>query len=320
MSSVNAPPAAPCLRPSVAPFELGDLPLFELPASVSVEVCSVDSSVSTCTRATEAERAITEVPPSAPHFRPSSPPFDLGILPPFRLPASCELPHTSETSTVESPSTSPRQASAVLRGHSARFSSVGEIHLVPPSAPLLKPVAFVGETNSEEMPSLELPPPALGLSGGPRLRPSADPFDLKDLLPLELPSAVPEMPPLAAASSPSSSESQSEEVNALETTGHPDGIVWYGMEWQFTSCDELPNLCSTGVMDRHGGFMKCDAGSMRGRSSLRSQASREDNLALRQMTGLRCDVSFSRSAFPLSLKHQREMSPSTASTNASDIG
>eukprot|EP00927_Polykrikos_kofoidii_P077720 TRINITY_DN74638_c0_g1_i1.p1 TRINITY_DN74638_c0_g1~~TRINITY_DN74638_c0_g1_i1.p1 ORF type:complete len:291 (+),score=39.08 TRINITY_DN74638_c0_g1_i1:93-965(+) len=224
--SVDEPPAAPCLRPSAAPCELDDLMSFELPAAFSVEVCSVSSSMSTCILAEEAVTATTMVPPSAPRFCPSVPPFDLALLPPFELPASCELPQTSEISTEKPTSTSSRSANAVPTGCSARWLSVGEVHRVLPLAPLSKPLSFVSETNLEEMPPLELPPSALTLSGGPRLRPSADPFDLEDFVPLELPPAMLEMPSHAATS----------------------------------PFDNLPNLHSTLLVERLGKFTMCDTG------------------------------------------------------------
>eukprot|EP00927_Polykrikos_kofoidii_P019839 TRINITY_DN19301_c0_g1_i2.p1 TRINITY_DN19301_c0_g1~~TRINITY_DN19301_c0_g1_i2.p1 ORF type:complete len:177 (-),score=32.40 TRINITY_DN19301_c0_g1_i2:108-638(-) len=138
MSSVNAPPAAPCLRPSVEPFELGDLPMFELPPSASVEEGSVDSSMKIYTLAAEAGMATTKVPPSAPRLRPSSPPVDLDLIPLFELPDSCELPHTFENSTVRA--TLPPSAKTVPTG-----CSVGE----PFDIEDLLPFASTFESTSE---------------------------------------------------------------------------------------------------------------------------------------------------------------------------
>eukprot|EP00927_Polykrikos_kofoidii_P019838 TRINITY_DN19301_c0_g1_i1.p1 TRINITY_DN19301_c0_g1~~TRINITY_DN19301_c0_g1_i1.p1 ORF type:complete len:320 (-),score=41.75 TRINITY_DN19301_c0_g1_i1:395-1354(-) len=318
MSSVNAPPAAPCLRPSVEPFELGDLPMFELPPSASVEEGSVDSSMKIYTLAAEAGMATTQVPPAAPRLGSSSPPVDLGVLPPFELPDSCEFPHTFETSTVGA--TLPRSADTVFTGPSARCSSSsGEVHRVPALAPLSKPVAFDGQMNSEEILSLELGPPELSLSEGPRLAPFADSFDHDDLLPSELPPALPEMPLLVAPTSPSRFASTSEKKDAFETTDRPDAILLCGIRQHVKSFDEFRNFQRTVVLDRHDELMKCDAASMRGRSALRRQAPRVDNIALQQIACSECDFSLSWSTSPLSRKHERAMSSSTMSTSASEI-
>eukprot|EP00927_Polykrikos_kofoidii_P042972 TRINITY_DN3701_c0_g1_i4.p1 TRINITY_DN3701_c0_g1~~TRINITY_DN3701_c0_g1_i4.p1 ORF type:complete len:192 (-),score=29.22 TRINITY_DN3701_c0_g1_i4:345-920(-) len=189
-SSVDAPPEAPRLRPSVAPSGLLDLPPFELPVSAAVEACSINSSVCSYASSAEAGIAAVEIPPSAPRFCPSHPPFDLGRLPPFDLPPSFEMPHASETSSVKASSTSSRSGNAVPVGRSAVCRSVVEVHRVPPLAPFWKAVAFANEINFQEMPSPELPSAALGPSEGPRLGPSPGPFDLKDLLPLELPVVI----------------------------------------------------------------------------------------------------------------------------------
>eukprot|EP00927_Polykrikos_kofoidii_P042967 TRINITY_DN3701_c0_g1_i1.p1 TRINITY_DN3701_c0_g1~~TRINITY_DN3701_c0_g1_i1.p1 ORF type:complete len:323 (-),score=52.56 TRINITY_DN3701_c0_g1_i1:115-1083(-) len=318
-SSVDAPPEAPRLRPSVAPSGLLDLPPFELPVSAAVEACSINSSVCSYASSAEAGIAAVEIPPSAPRFCPSHPPFDLGRLPPFDLPPSFEVPYASETSSVKASSTSSRSANAVRVGRSAGCHSVVEAHRVPPLAPLLKPVAFVEEINSQEMPSLELPPAALGPSGGPRLGPSPDPFDLKDLPPLELPVAMHEMPSLAPATSPSSFDLASDEENALATTDRADVVLGFGPDRRLTSFDEIPGFRRSFVVERHGEVMKCDVVSVRGRSSSRNQASRVDKNACQQKTDSRSSVVFSWSTFPLSLKRERELSPSTVSTSASDF-
>eukprot|EP00927_Polykrikos_kofoidii_P019842 TRINITY_DN19301_c0_g2_i1.p1 TRINITY_DN19301_c0_g2~~TRINITY_DN19301_c0_g2_i1.p1 ORF type:complete len:358 (-),score=51.96 TRINITY_DN19301_c0_g2_i1:168-1241(-) len=318
MSSIDAPPAAPCLRPSVAPFDIRDLLPFELPVLASVEVCSVNSSVTTYTRAAEGIPT-TEVPPKTPRFGPSHPPFDLGLLPAFDLPASWELPHTSETSNVKPAPTSSRLAISVPMGRSAHCPSFVEKHHILPVAPALKPVAFASGINLGEMPSLELPPPALGPSGDPHLEPFADPFDFEDSFSLELPLAIPETPPLAPAGSPSSCEPPSDEENALETTGCGDTVLWFGLDQDVPSFDELPNFRSTVAVERHGGFMSRGAASMPGRSSLRRLALRADKTALQQMTDSRSDFCFSWGTFPFSLKREREVSPSAVSTSASEF-
>eukprot|EP00927_Polykrikos_kofoidii_P042969 TRINITY_DN3701_c0_g1_i12.p1 TRINITY_DN3701_c0_g1~~TRINITY_DN3701_c0_g1_i12.p1 ORF type:complete len:313 (-),score=51.18 TRINITY_DN3701_c0_g1_i12:96-1034(-) len=292
-SSVDAPPAAPSLRPSVAPFKLLDLPPFELTVSAAVEECSINSSVSGYSRSAEAGIATMEIPPSAPRFCPSPPPFDLGLLPSFDMPPSFELPHASETSSVKASSTSSRSGNAVPVGRSASCPSVVEVQLVPPLAPLLKPVAFVNEINSQEMPSLELPPAALGPSGGPRLGPSADPIDLKDLIPFELPLAMHEMPPLAAATSPSSFDQASDEENALETTDRSDDVLGFGADRRFTSFDEIPGFRRSLAVERNSEVMKYDVASVRDRSPSRNQASRVDKNALPQKMDSRSSFVFS---------------------------
>eukprot|EP00927_Polykrikos_kofoidii_P019844 TRINITY_DN19301_c1_g1_i1.p1 TRINITY_DN19301_c1_g1~~TRINITY_DN19301_c1_g1_i1.p1 ORF type:complete len:463 (+),score=37.64 TRINITY_DN19301_c1_g1_i1:175-1563(+) len=303
MLSLELPPAALGLsgvlrmEPPTDPVDPEDLLSLELLVLASVEVCAVDSSVSTYTPAAEARIATNGIPLSAPRHSPSSQHFDFGFLPQVKLPASRELPQTSETSTSKPTVTSSRSENAVPTGRSARCSSVG-VYRVPPSAPLLQLVAFIGETNSEEMRSFELPAVALGPSGGPRQGPSADPFDLEDLLlPLELPRAMPEMRALAGVTSPSSFEPPSEEEQELEPTDRAGAVLSLGIELQFTSFDELPNFRSTLAVERHGEFMKRDAASMRGRCSLRYQISRVDKTTLREKTDSRTDFPFSWSTY-----------------------